>query len=95
MKGGSKIIWTTKAVNDLENIINYLRKKWTEREVRNFVQRLDKRILIISINPKLFPYSRKKRNLRKSVLSKHNSIYYYSVKKTVTIIRIVDNRAIN
>ena len=40
MKGGYKIVWTTKAVTDLENIINYLRKNWTEKEIKNFIKDL-------------------------------------------------------
>jgi plasmid stabilization system protein ParE len=92
MKSGYDVLWSTKAADDLENIINYITKKWSQKEVRNFVQKLDKRILIISVNPKLFPSSRKKRTVRRSVLSKHNSIYYHLSKKTITILRVFDNR---
>ena len=32
-----KIFWTNEAINNLEEILDYLNFRWTEREVNNFL----------------------------------------------------------
>jgi len=54
MKSGCKLLWSNKALGDLQNTINYLIENWTQREVQNFARRLDKRLALILLNPKLF-----------------------------------------
>lgn len=76
MRSGYRILWSEQASADLENIIDYLLLRWTEKEVRNFSKKLDKRLSLLSINPKLFPKTAKRKNLRRSVLNKHTIIYY-------------------
>ncbi len=44
MKSGYKLRWSDRATSDLQNIIDYLKYKWTDKEVKNFVRRLDKRL---------------------------------------------------
>jgi plasmid stabilization system protein ParE len=92
MQSGYKIFWTREALRNLEGIINYLEKNWTEREIRNFIKKLDKRLDLISLNPKLFPKSDIKRNVRKSVLSKHAVIYYIIEEEFIKIVTLFDPR---
>ena len=70
MRGGYKLFWSNRAVHDLQNIIEYLRNNWADKEIRNFVRRLDKRLALIVINPRLFPKTPKRKNIRRSVLTK-------------------------
>lgn len=56
MENGYKILWTSNALNELEDIIAYLEKNWTEREIKNFVSKLESILQLISSNPKLFPF---------------------------------------
>lgn len=44
MKSDYKLPLSGRAVFDLQNIIDYLRQNWTDKEVKNFVRRLDKRL---------------------------------------------------
>ena len=44
---------------NLENIINYLEQNWNEKEVRDFIKRLNKAISLISVRPNLFQLSEK------------------------------------
>lgn len=92
MRSGYRIIWSARASIDLENIINYLLKNWTEKEVRNFVRKLDRRLELISINPRLFSKTNKRKNVRRSVLTKHTVIYYETSTDTVKIITLFDPR---
>ena len=92
MRSGYRLFWSDESLRDLQNIIDYLNSNWTQKEIQNFVKRLDKRLEIIIGNPKLFPKTRKRRNVRKSVLSKHTVIYYKMEKDVVTILTLFDPR---
>lgn len=92
MKSGYKLFWSDNALWDLQNIINYLSKNWTQREIQHFSRRLDKRLDLISSNPELFPKTTKRKNVRRSVLTKHTVIYYEAGEKVVTIVTLFDPR---
>lgn len=92
MKSGYKLLWSDKAVLDLQNIIDYLKYKWTDKEVRNFVRRLDKRLDLILINPKLFPKTGKRKNIRRSVLTRHTTIYYETTDNLIQVVTLFDSR---
>ena len=48
MKSTYKIIWTDEAFKNLENIIAYLEKFWTDKkEVRKLARLLDKQLILI------------------------------------------------
>jgi len=81
-----------KALNDLQDIITYLSEKWTEKEVRNFARKLDKRLELISFKPKLFPKTVKRKDIRRSVLTKQTVIYYDTRDDVVTIVTLSDPR---
>ena len=92
MTGSYKIIWSDESVKNLDSIITYLELNWTEKEVRKFLDLLNKRIHLISLNPLLFPSTPKSRGIRKSVLSKQTSIFYRIAEQRVEILSIFDNR---
>jgi len=92
MKSGYKLQWSDQALSDLKNIINYLTEHWTQREIQNFARRLDKRLNLIVANPALFPKTSKRKDIRKSVLTKHTVIYYEKREKVVTIVTLFDPR---
>ena len=85
-------MWSDRALADLQSTLNYLTNNWTERELRNFAQRIDRRIGLIVTNPNLFPATAKRRNLRRSVLTKHNVIYYKVERNVITIVAFFDSR---
>jgi plasmid stabilization system protein ParE len=37
-----KIVWTVKAEQQLDEVIDYLEEHWTEKEISNFFRRLEK-----------------------------------------------------
>ncbi|GAO27694.1 hypothetical protein JCM15548_14539 [Geofilum rubicundum JCM 15548] len=71
-----KIRWSEEAVNNLEDILDDLRLKWTDKEIENFKKRLSHQISLIKQNPFLFPSSSIKKELRKAVLSKQTTVFY-------------------
>ncbi len=92
MRSGYRIHWSDTAANDLQRIIEYLQFKWTDKEIRNFVRKLDSRLELISINPRLFPKTNKRKNVRRSVLTKHTVIYYETSTDTIKIVTLFDSR---
>lgn len=50
MKNSYKLVWSYEALTNLQHIIDYLESFWTERELRNFAQLLQKNeIMIITL----------------------------------------------
>lgn len=70
-----EIFWTEEAIRNLEEIIDYLLSRWTQREVDNFKVKLSKQIDLIGRDPKMFPISTFQPRLRKAVLSKQTSVF--------------------
>lgn len=52
-----KLFWSEEAIRNLENILNYLIEKWSQREVDNFKSRLSRQLDLIVKNPRMFPVS--------------------------------------
>jgi plasmid stabilization system protein ParE len=51
MKSGYKILWTDNALQELEATLNYLKEKWTAKELKNLAVALEKKNLFsMSIN---------------------------------------------
>jgi plasmid stabilization system protein ParE len=92
LQSGYKLLWSDRALEDLRKIIDYLEENWTYREIQNFARKLDKRLDLIVSNPRLFPKTSNRKNIRKSVLSKHTVIYYELAKDSVTIATLFDPR---
>jgi plasmid stabilization system protein ParE len=92
MKSTYKIIWTDEAFKNLENIIAYLEKFWTEKEIRKFARLLDKQLILIKENPALYPFSKKSNNIRKSVLTKQITLYYRTIETEIYLIALFDSR---
>ncbi len=65
-----KIFWTEEAINNLEEIIEYLYFRWTQKEIDHFKTKLSKQIDLIRQNPFLLPTSTFQPRLRKAVLIK-------------------------
>lgn len=80
------------ALNNLKYIIDYLKNRWTKREIIKFALLLDKQLKLIEDNPFLFAESDKSNGLRKSVLSKQTTIYYRIIGYEIRIITLFDNR---
>ena len=54
MGNGYNIEWSARAVRDLNQILKYLEENWSDKEIRNFIRKLDKRLNLISNFPRLF-----------------------------------------
>ncbi|WZL88509.1 type II toxin-antitoxin system RelE/ParE family toxin [Salinimicrobium sp. 3283s] len=92
MKSGYSIQWTSHALSELAETIDYLQKNWTDRELKSFSQELDNTLQLISKNPELFPASKSRKSIRRVVVAKYNSLYYRINKDSVEILSFFSNR---
>lgn len=82
------IKWTPRAEKGLEEVLVYLKEKWTFREIRQLKNNIQRTIKHISLNPELYPSSKKYKDLRKAIVDKNNYLVYRINKQGKTIIII-------
>ncbi len=71
-----KLRWSDESVKNLEDILEDIKFKQTDKEVDNFKSKLSHQLDLIVQNPFMFPVSTIKNGLRKAVLSKQTTIFY-------------------
>jgi len=87
-----RIIWSPLAERDLSNILIYLDHNWEKKVAANFINLTESFIHQISLNPKQFPFTHKRKGIRKCVLTKHNTLFFRDKRTAVEILRIYDTR---
>lgn len=73
----SEILWTNSAKSSFQNIVEYLRKEWSETEVEKFLKRVDDFIITLKKYPEMCRPSLKRKNVRIGILDKHTQIIYH------------------
>ena len=86
-----EIEWTAEAERQLDQIIEYLAIRWTQKETEIFFQKLEKGIEIISRNPKQQKQSLRKENTYEYQLSKQTTIFYDFDTTKATILLLWQN----
>ena len=89
---GRKVIWSPASEKDFEAILEYLQSRWTYRVISIFINKVDDNISLIVEDPKIFPIINEKLQIRKSVVTKHNALYYRINKQNIEIVRLFDSR---
>ncbi|WP_298307972.1 type II toxin-antitoxin system RelE/ParE family toxin [Flavobacterium sp.] len=92
MKNGYKILWTDNALKELQKTVEYLEEHWTEKELRNLAINLEKTLNLISNNPYLFQSSEIKKDVRRAVVLKLNTLYYKVNENNVEVLSLFSNR---
>lgn len=89
-----EILWTPTARRTYFIVLEHLEEAWTEKEIQNFINEVDDLLEQIKQNPEMFEESRKKRNVRKGFVTKHNTLYYRVKprKKELQLLLFWDNR---
>lgn len=89
-----KISWTPTAIKTFFKVLDYLEETWTKKEVQNFADEVERVLSQISENPDMFEASRKKKNIRKGYITRHNALYYRvkPIKKELELLTFWDNR---
>ena len=86
------VIWSPAAEKDLETVLDYLQSKWSNQILNRFINKIDDNIGLIISDPKIFPLINDRLKIRKSVITKHNTLYYRETPKSIQIVRLFDSR---
>ena len=86
------VIISPQAREDIINILSYLSLNWNKEVIDEFLQKLETFYFIVSVNPRLFGYFNKQKNIRKYAITRQNIIYYRNKRKEVQIITVFDAR---
>lgn len=92
MKSGYKILWTDNALQELEATLNYLKEKWTAKELKNLAVALEKTLQLIAQNPYIFQASVEKKEIRRAVVLHLNTLYYRISENRIEILPFFSNR---
>ncbi len=92
MKNTYEVHWTEHALNELNEVYDYLKAHWTEKELRKLSREIEKTLAIISKNPELFPLINPDENIRRAVVTKHNTIYYKKSDEIIVILSFFSNK---
>jgi plasmid stabilization system protein ParE len=89
-----KVSWTPTARKTYFKVLDYLEEAWTKREMKNFADKVESVLAQIIETPHMYEASRKKKNVRKGLITKHNTLYYRIKprKKELELITFWDNR---
>ena len=90
MQSGYKILWTDHALSELNKTIEYLEENCTDKELGNLSLELEHTVELISKTPEIFQAS--KRNTRRAIVAKYNSLYYRINDDSIEIISFFSNR---
>ena len=83
MKAKFKVLWSKESKLQFNRITAYIRIKWTEKEVDEFIYKLSNFEKLVRQFPEIYPTS--KAGLRRAVLTKHNSVIYRIDQKNLLI----------
>ena len=83
-----QIVWSSRARKNLQNVINYLEKNWTKKEILQFQYNLKKLLHLISRYPGICPSTGEFQDVRKGLVDKHTYLIY-RVRSDYGIIQII------
>jgi plasmid stabilization system protein ParE len=86
-----KIIWTPKADEGLEKVLEYLEEEWTSHEILNLEKKLKNLLEHIIKYPESCPPTNFRKNLYKGLIDKNNYIVF-RVNNKKKIIEIINFR---
>ena len=89
-----KVVISERAEKNLDALLIYLEKEWSVKVKNDFIDKLVRKINFISKMPFMYPESKKKKGVRRCLVSRHNALYYrVSNKEIIEIITIRDTRS--
>ena len=70
-----KIIWSPEAEKTFDEVIEYLERKWSKKEIKNFIKKTEEIISIRQNNPYLFK-GLEKVSIYEALIGKQNLLIY-------------------
>jgi len=88
------VMWTKRAQGNYFSILDYLSENWTQKEINQFINRVELVIKTIRRNPHLFNASTVNKKVRKAFIDKNNSLFYSlnTYERKIVLLTLYDNR---
>ena len=83
------ILWTPQAEKGYDDIINYLAEKWTDREMKNFLDETKQFLDLLSRNPHILQPSSTRKNIYRGPINPL-TIVTYRLKPQKKIIELLN-----
>jgi plasmid stabilization system protein ParE len=86
-----QVIWTPRALADLDHLLTYLYQEWGERVMLAFLDEIDEVIICIEQFPFVFRASGHL-DIREAVVTRHNILFYRVTPNAIYLLSIWDTR---
>jgi plasmid stabilization system protein ParE len=70
-------LWSDSAKASFNNIIEYLKKAWTDKEIDKFINETEAFLSMLKRYPEMCRPSQKRKHVRVGILNKHTQIIYH------------------
>jgi len=87
-----KVVYKKRFYNKLSALLNYLETHWNEDVAKQFLQKLDKRMATLKMQPYIGSSSQAVKGVRGILITKHNKLFYKIAKDTIIILNMYDTR---
>lgn len=88
-----QVKWTTRAEKGYDNIIEYIKEKWTQREIDNFINETRRFLKLLENNPKMLEVSVKRKNVYRGPMNSL-TIITYRIKPRKKVIELLNVRSV-
>ena len=87
-----KIKWSRNALLDLASTLTYLAENFTTKEITALRTEIKQIERLLSDNPYIAKLIPERKEVRKLVVMKYNSLYYLVTNKEITVVSFFSNR---
>jgi plasmid stabilization system protein ParE len=70
------LVWSRRAIQGYDKIVQYLEQHWTEKEVRSFIKESDEFFTLLSQYPELLQKTSRQKNVYRGPMNKFTLIVY-------------------
>jgi plasmid stabilization system protein ParE len=88
-----EIVWTKRANNKFNKILEYLELEWGSQVTKNFVIRTYTILDLIADQPEIGSLENQEKNIRGFLLTKHNRLFYRTTTKEIILLIFFDMRS--
>lgn len=85
-----QINWSHRSKQDLISILTYLEKNWTSQVIEKFLDKVEKKLFLLSEMPYMCRVSLVRKNVRRCVLTKQIVLYYRVKENEIELITFFD-----
>jgi plasmid stabilization system protein ParE len=86
-----EVVWTLKAEETFDEVIDFLENKWGEREIENLVNSTNRVIELISKHPKMYRKTNRE-NIHEALVTPHNLLIYKIYPNRIDLLMFWDTR---